>query len=237
MRQSDPILTAVRQAVYREIDHKLVEDFYTSLAAGFFVGGVLTYFILIFISVFSFISVSGFVGWLVFILTNIIVFCLWERLSIQVYCWSISSCLWENLSREISLERGLILQRLYDAHQVDFSGVARHHVWRCPQTGLKLAGPPEFISTVQKIMKQLRELAPHRYREVQEFLPQAVYDPESITPHLGRSDGIFGVKDFGSLRNILLHEVGHNVCMRRHEDSSEEGANRYSRMVISELGG
>lgn len=109
--------------------------------------------------------------------------------------------------------------------------------------GFPIAGPPQFGVAVRRILADLRERAPQRYREAVGSLPKAVYDPDRLRQEtndgtLARSDGIFAIdgSDYEAFRFVFLHEVGHNVAQRNGGDNSEAAADDYANRVIRELG-
>ena len=105
-------------------------------------------------------------------------------------------------------------------------------------------GPNAFCSSVEKVLTELKENAPMRYREAVLYLPKAEYVPYR-TGFSGRSDGLFTLDGSGShtwqlntyerFRSVFLHEVGHNVSYK-FNDRSEESANTYRDVVLRELG-
>lgn len=100
-----------------------------------------------------------------------------------------------------------------------------------------IAGPPQFIDAVQRLVSEARELAPHRYREALEFFPHAFYTPERRHEFAGRSDGLFSIdgSDYEFFRWVFWHEVGHCVCYHNNHDLSQESANAYADTVVREL--
>jgi hypothetical protein len=116
------------------------------------------------------------------------------------------------------------------------------------RSSLPITGPPQFRESVERVLKELREEAPHRYREVLGYLPKAEYAPGN--PFAGRSDGLFTIDGGGDIpmgnghhransyeyfRFVFLHEVGHNIAMQQKNDSSEEAANAYADKVVKEV--
>jgi len=117
-----------------------------------------------------------------------------------------------------------------------------------PRTDLYVLGPPPFMHSVYRVLNELRDKTPARYQEVVEHLPKVVFD--SSLESAGRSDGRFSldgsghiyrgggwytVNDYDAFRYIFLHEVGHNVCGKQRDDWSEDAADGYAAMVISEM--
>ena len=118
------------------------------------------------------------------------------------------------------------------------------------RTSLPIQGHAQFRASVEQVLQELREHVPHRYREVIEYLPRAVYNPSSS--YDGLSDGSFSLdgsgisrsvgggrytrNDYERFRFVFLHEVGHNVHGELYNDWSQDAANAYAQQVIAELG-
>lgn len=111
---------------------------------------------------------------------------------------------------------------------------------------LPIAGPPPFRQSVERVLQELRENAPHRYKEVIRCLPKAKYDPSLHPRASGMSDGRFSVDGSGEnskqlntyewFRFVFLHEVGHVVSQKKGLGSGEWAADAYANMVLEEMG-
>jgi hypothetical protein len=126
----------------------------------------------------------------------------------------------------------------------------------CKREVFPILGDRQFTQTVERILQELKDHAPRRYREAVGFLPTAFqFDPVNFDywelyrrngtvhgyvskPFAGRSDGDFalsGYEDYYYFRHVFLHEVGHCVRGRQNDDWSEDAAEGYAAMVEREL--
>lgn len=107
---------------------------------------------------------------------------------------------------------------------------------------LPIHGPLTFRAATRRLLGELRQRAPRRYREVLDYFPQAVYTPEIAKRQgfAGRADGLFGLDgaDYPSFRKVFLHEVGHCVGRTSMYDpyTNEREADAYAERVLGELG-
>ncbi len=107
------------------------------------------------------------------------------------------------------------------------------------RAGFPILGSDQFQTTVNRVLDELEQRTPNRYREVLEYLPKAEYDPSIIhIPAHGLSDGRFSLdgSDYGYFRWVFLHEVGHQVEGLNNHNWSQEAANTYANQVIAEIG-
>ncbi len=106
------------------------------------------------------------------------------------------------------------------------------------EKGMPISGSETFQNAIRKILEELAIKSPQRYVEAVTLLPKAEYTTQEGR-FSGRSDGLFKLdgSDYGVLRWVFLHEVGHNVAYKENNDHSEEAANRYADMVTRELEG
>ncbi|HEU5376683.1 MAG TPA: hypothetical protein VFV38_14705 [Ktedonobacteraceae bacterium] len=113
---------------------------------------------------------------------------------------------------------------------------------------LPISGPPQFRQTVERVLQELREKAPHRYLQAIRYLPKAEYTTDSQHSYFaGRSDGLFTLdgsgdipghkrNDYDTFRHTFLHEVGHCFYIHSPMNShSEDWANIYADDVLKEL--
>lgn len=110
--------------------------------------------------------------------------------------------------------------------------------FRNPGEPVPVIGPELFTQTANAVIEELRTKLHHRYRELNEFMPQIRYDPGSLEPGvLARSGGLFSIdgSDYRQFRWVLLHELGHNYHQKYFSDSSEKAANDYADMVLREM--
>jgi hypothetical protein len=99
-------------------------------------------------------------------------------------------------------------------------------------------GPPPFTAAVCRLLSELSERAPQRFREALTHLPMAVYDPSIGSERTdGRVDGRFAVdgRDYDRLRIAILREAGHNVAGKVRNNWSEDAADEYVRAVVAHL--
>jgi len=111
--------------------------------------------------------------------------------------------------------------------------------WLAYDGQFPVVGPPAFTFAVCRVLSELSERAPHRFREALIHLPMAIYDPSIRGVQAdGRADGRFAVDgcDYDRFRSAFLHEAGHNVAGKARSDWSEEAADDYARAVAAELG-
>jgi hypothetical protein len=102
-----------------------------------------------------------------------------------------------------------------------------------------VVGPPTFRSAVCRLLSELSERAPDRFRETLTHLPMAVYDPSVGGVQAdGRADGRFAVEggDYDRFRAAFLFEAGHNVAGKVRNDWSDDAADEYARAGLAELG-
>lgn len=118
---------------------------------------------------------------------------------------------------------------------------------------LPVIGPPQFQKTVERVLTELREYVPHRFREALAFLPKAEYVERSEEyKFAGRADGLFTLdgtghiplgngmyrkNEYADFLYIFLHELGH--CIGRTSATapyhSEEEADAYAFLVQQEI--
>jgi hypothetical protein len=104
---------------------------------------------------------------------------------------------------------------------------------------LPVVGPPAFTLAVCRVLGELSERAPQRFREALTHLPRAIYDPSIRGAQAdGRADGRFAVdgSDYDRFRFAFLRAAGHNVAGKVGNDWSEAAAAEYARAVVAELG-
>jgi hypothetical protein len=110
--------------------------------------------------------------------------------------------------------------------------------WLAYDGQLPVVGPPAFTFAVCRVLSELSERAPHRFREALIHLPMVIYDPSIRSVQAdGRADGRFAVDgcDYDRFRFAFLHEAGHNVAGRVRNDWSEDAADDYAHAVVAAL--
>jgi hypothetical protein len=164
-------------------------------------------------------------------------------LTICIFCVTLSGGVWLRhlyVEKKYKEERKKMIQQ-YEKYNQEWRKQGEEQT-RCEDhLSFLVSGPEFFCKVIYQVLNELKEHAPHRYREAIHFLPKAEYDPTLQAFHgriRGRSNGKFCFSEgqrYKNVRHVFLHEVGHCVCIARNNDSSEEAAQAYARRVKEEL--
>ncbi len=107
---------------------------------------------------------------------------------------------------------------------------------------LPIAGPPQFVLSVGRVLAELEAFDAGIYRLVVEHLPKAVYDlglKAEYPNACALSDGRFafaGDDNFDWFRFVLLHEVVHNIERAEKGSTSEQGADAIANAILAAMG-